>query len=736
MKAYRLRPINDKDKAQILAWRNHPEVRSVMLTDHVIREQEHENWWQRASQQDDLIRLIVEHNEKPVALINYYKICHQQRRAWWGFYIDNAGVTTHQARLKLFAAIEQLALEYARIQLDLVELFCETLQSNEVVLAMHHRAGFEICSSPLLAQNTNKNVVYMCKRFAENLARRVYFMCSYVPENLLVAYEAQIKKHRRFEHRVERVPFAQYPIALHDTKHSINQRSNDILVFCERLEDLIDDVYVSAELVNIQNLKAAVERYFIIIRHAIQTHPGREIYVFDFEWITPRHLTLAQTCAMQYEAEIQLLNKQLYSLCAELGVVCFPYAFCLKSYGVESAFSQKYWYLARMPFSQGFAERLAKQLVAIQSAQNALNARVLVLDLDNTLWHGVIGDDGLSGIQLGGDYPGNIYKDLQILFRSFLKKGFLLALCSKNTKHIALEAINKHPEMVLKESDFVAMEINWQDKSENIRKLAETLNLGLSSFCFVDDNPLERAEVRQTLPDVYVPELPIDPAEWYAYLCRLPELMLMDVNETDRKRQALYQQRTRAHQSQINHGDKTAFIKSLQIEISLQMLNAASFARCLQLFTKTNQFNTTTQRYTSAQLKSFARSNDTAVWYVASRDKFSTEYEGIAALVVSKQHEQWCIENFVMSCRVMGRTIENAVINQLVLLAQQQGVRRICGRYIASERNQPVADLYANLGFIYQENLDLWCKTLPAEISEESYINVTLNHTREEWTDV
>ncbi|MFA6700449.1 MAG: hypothetical protein WCS28_09815, partial [Thiomicrospira sp.] len=163
---------------------------------------------------------------------------------------------------------------------------------------------------------------------------------------------------------------------------------------------------------------------------------------------------------------------------------------------------------------------------------------------------------------------------------------------------------------------------------------------------------------------------------------------------------------------------------------------AASFARCLQLFSKTNQFNTTTRRYTSAQLKAFARSAGTQVWYVASRDKYSPEFEGVAALVVSVQGDQWCIDNFVMSCRVMGRSIEQAVINRLARLAEQQGVRRLCGRFIASERNQPVADLYAGLGFEWQAETDVWCCTLPLKIHEDMGIEVELMQTKEEWDDV
>ncbi|MGE4501397.1 MAG: UDP-4-amino-4,6-dideoxy-N-acetyl-beta-L-altrosamine N-acetyltransferase [Thiomicrospira sp.] len=736
MKDFRLRPIREEDKQRILAWRNHAEVRAVMLTDHLISEAEHEAWWQRVAQQQDVIRLIVEQDLQPVAFVNFYQINRRNRQAWWGFYIDNAGVVGHQARLALFSAIEQLVLDYAQHELDLVELYCEMLEDNQVAIAMHARAGFEVCAAPSDARVTDKTVVYMRKRFVENLARRAYFLCRYHPENLLLAYEAQLKAYPRLNYRVERVAFAQYPMVLNDAAHPIHQREDDMLVFCERLEDLVEETAITADGTYLEQASAALTRYLDLIRHAIETQPGREIYVFDFAWIKPRHLTLTQSSAIHDDAVLRSLNQQLYDACAKLGVVCFPYAQCVQSFGVESAFSNKYWYLARMPFSSGFAEHLATRLVATQLAQQGLNARVLVLDLDNTLWRGVIGDDGLSGIQLGGDYPGNVYKDLQRLFKSLSQKGFLLTLCSKNTPEVALEAMNQHPEMLLRESDFVAMQINWQSKADNIKALADTLNLGLSSFCFIDDNPLERAEVRQALPEVMVPELPTDPADWVAYLCRLPVLALVEVNDTDRKRQALYQQRAQMQQAQVAQVDKGAFIKSLQIEVSLQTMSAASFARCLQLFSKTNQFNTTTRRYTSAQLKAFARSADTQVWYVASRDKYSPEYEGVAALVVSVQGDQWCIDNFVMSCRVMGRSIEQAVINRLASLAEQQGVRRLCGRFIASERNQPVADLYAGLGFERQAQTDVWCCNLPLKIREDMGIEVELMQAKEEWGDV
>lgn len=736
MKAYTLRPINEQDKARILAWRNHPDVRAVMLTNHIITEQEHEDWWQRSAQQDDLIRLIVEQDNQPVALVNFHDIRQQERSAYWGFYIDNEAVSTNSARLELTLVVFEKVLYYAEFKLRFFYLYSDIVLENKSIIALHQRYGFSYSVAPKSIHSDVKNIIYMRKIFEKNMSRNVYFLCRYHPENLLVAYEAQLKHYARLNLRVERVAFAQYPIVLHDTTHCINQRSDDILVFCDRVEDLLDDVYATADSVDVQRLNAALDSYLDLIQYAVEAHPSREVYVFDFAWIKPRHITLVQASAIQDEAELRSLNQRLYDACAKLGVVCLPYAFCLQALGGESAFSQKYWYLARMPFSQGFAERLATQLVATQLAQHALNARVLVLDLDNTLWRGVIGDDGLSGIQLGGDYPGNVYKDLQSLFKSLSQKGFLLTLCSKNTESVALEAINLHPEMVLREQDFVAMEINWQSKADNIKALAETLNLGLQSFCFIDDNPLERAEIRQALPEVFVPELPVDIADWYAYLCRLPELMLVDVHDSDRRRQALYRQRALVHQVETSYVDKAAFIKILQIEVRLETMSSANFARCHQLFTKTNQFNTTTLRYTSAQLKAFARSTDTQVWYVVSRDKYTPEYEGVAALVVSQQAEQWCIENFVMSCRVMGRSIERAVINRLAALAQQQGVRRLCGRFIASERNQPVADLYTDMGFMWQPQSGLWCKTLAQEATPDLGIQVELKQTKEEWTDV
>ena len=294
-----------------------------------------------------------------------------------------------------------------------------------------------------------------------------------------------------------------------------------------------------------------------------------------------------------------------------------------------------------------------------------------MLDLDNTLWKGSIGDDGKDGISLGGDYPGNIYKDLQSLFLTLKSRGILLTICSKNTEEVALDAIETHPEMRLRANDFVSHRINWEPKSQNIHALSKELNLGLSSFCFIDDNPVERAEVRRNAPDVFVPELPEDPAEWYQYLCNLPELCVTQVNESDKRRSELYKQRVDIQNTQTEFVDRASFIKSLGMEICVEALNSDNFERTHQLFNKTNQFNTTTTRYSKEQLSEWMTTSDYEVLHVRSKDKYSKEYEGVAALVIVKQNDNWVIDNFVMSCRVMGRDIEHVILSKLIILASE-----------------------------------------------------------------
>lgn len=716
MNNFRLREAVDSDRLMVLGWRNHPEVRRVMLTTDVISVQQHNTWWAKVLSGDDRRLLIVENDNQPVAVITIYNYDHKSGVAWWGFYIDNSREHTVEERLTLWLKTEELTIDYAATTLKVQKLRCESLSSNLSVIAIHEKFGFEKFDVLDGSRETEEDVTYMEKKIMEDAPEargKVLFYSSYNTDFLAASLNNTLNDYPFLGLEANKVPFGQYKsdvMGLSSGESSIDAK---IVVFCERVEDLVGGFYeVMSPDLDFALLEARVEEYMELISLVRHSQPKIELYVFDFSLHKPFPLSMNERLmGGALDRKLLNLNNKLYKFCEENDVGIISYSQLLKCFGSEASYSAKYWYMARCPFDSSFMTYLVKNIVGAMLSNKALGARVLVLDLDNTLWGGVVGDDGANSLQIGGDYPGNIYRDLQALFKSLSKRGFLLAVCSKNTESVALDAINKHPQMLIRESDLVAKRINWNSKADNIASMADELNLGLGSFCFIDDNPMERAEVRRRLPDVYIPELPEDPSEWYGFIASLPELMLKSISESDKRRADLYKQRSTVKKLEASYTDRRSFLESLEILVSISQVDEYSFARAHQLITKTNQFNTTTERYSESELQNMCKSASHMVLSVSSKDKFTSDLEGIACLVVKIDSCVMEIKNFVMSCRVMGRDIEKVILDELAQVAKKMGCTSLVGCFIATDRNMPVSDLYADNGF-EKLNDEKWVRSL------------------------
>ncbi|EHW0693044.1 UDP-4-amino-4,6-dideoxy-N-acetyl-beta-L-altrosamine N-acetyltransferase [Vibrio parahaemolyticus] len=718
MTTFSLRPAQEGDKWAVLEWRNHADVRAVMLTDHIIAKTEHAAWWDKTMLMDQRQILIFCRNEKPVGVVTIYSWEQDKATAWWGFYLNNSALEQAE-KTAIWLELEQAVIHYAGKTLKVHELYCESLRQNQLAWKLHQKSGFVECEAPVDATDTAKNVVYMKYVYPENKLdkrQRLYLFASHNTDFLSDTLTKHIKTYTQFPYKIATAEFGRYQLDLLDSKNSDMNDASSCYAFIERIEDFFPDIYTLPTEESLLETEQRMLQYLAFIKNIAQR--GNRVFVADFAIQKGFPFsTSEQLSDSKIQRLIQEWNNKLYMMKTNNLVEVIPYSQIIKRAG--QSFSNKYWYMARAPFSIQFLEAYSQALIGTIFAANALSARVLVLDLDNTLWKGIIGDDGKEGISLGGDYPGNIYKDLQSLFLTLKSRGILLTICSKNTEEVALDAIETHPEMRLRAKDFVSYRINWEPKSQNIQALSKELNLGLSSFCFIDDNPVERAEVRRNAPDVFVPELPEDPAEWFQYLCNLPELCVAQVSESDKRRSELYKQRVDIQNAQTEFVDRESFIKSLGMEVCVEELNSDNFDRTHQLFNKTNQFNTTTTRYSKEQLNEWMRASDHQVLHVRSKDKYSKEYEGVAALVIVKQDNRWVIDNFVMSCRVMGRDIEHVIISKLILLASESSQESVVGRFIASSKNMPVRELYKSNHFVLDDN-EQWVfefaqQSLPSE---------------------
>lgn len=379
-------------------------------------------------------------------------------------------------------------------------------------------------------------------------------------------------------------------------------------------------------------------------------------------------------------------------------VVVVDWDWHTRSVGTEAYHDERLWYLGRMRLNPAGLAALAGLVARNVAAYRGIARKVVVLDLDNTLWGGVVGEAGLKGLALGEDGIGLAFQDFQRELLRLHDAGVLLTIASKNNPDDALEVLDQHSGMILKREHFAAMRINWQDKVTNVRELAEELNLGIDSFVFLDDNPVERAWIRQGLPMVLVPELPEDPVLRPGFLRRAAFFSRIRVTEADIRRAESYSAEKRRKEVQATASSFDNFLSSLEQAITVEPVHAGSLARAAQMCQRTNQFNLTTRRYTAADLEGMLRDEHTEAYTLSVRDRFGDS--GITGLAILRfRGDTAVVDSLLLSCRVLGRKIEDAFLSSLARRAQERNARYLAGQYVPTPKNVQVASFYPDRGF-------------------------------------
>jgi FkbH-like protein len=338
------------------------------------------------------------------------------------------------------------------------------------------------------------------------------------------------------------------------------------------------------------------------------------------------------------------------------------------------------------------------------AAKQGRSFKCLVMDLDNTLWGGVIGDDGLEGIALGQGSPlGEAYTAFQDYARELSRRGVILVVCSKNDEANALEPFEKHPDMVLKRGDIASFVANWQNKADNLRAIAQELNIGLDALCFIDDNPFERNLVRQELPMVAVPEVSDDPTGYPVALADGGYFEGLAVTEEDRERTSQYQGNKARDALKAAVTDLPSYLRGLKMQLMWKHFDKVGLQRIVQLINKSNQFNLTTRRYTDEDVVAVMADPDAFGLQLRLTDRFGDN--GIIAIIIGRLRpdKDLYIDTWLMSCRVLGRQVEPTTLNLIAQGAMQLGAKRLVGEYIPTKKNGMVKDHYARLGFTVME---------------------------------
>jgi len=432
---------------------------------------------------------------------------------------------------------------------------------------------------------------------------------------------------------------------------------------------------------------------------------------------------------------IELLNANLReSFKNDSQVFVFDYnSFCSKI-GKQNIMDYKLYYLADMKIDLQYIPKLCDEYLGYIKPLMALNKKCIALDLDNILWGGIIGEDGLEGIRLGPTPEGMPFLEFQKYLLSLFQRGIILAVNSNNNIDDALRVFREHPYMALKEEHFAAMQINWNDKISNMKAIAEELNIGLDSIAFIDDDKLNREMIRKALPEVLVVELPEDSSLYLKTLMEMNDFNTFHITEEDKKKGSMYAEQRKRKEFHKNALDISEYLKGLEMTATIERANSFTIPRISQLTQKTNQFNMTTRRYLEEDIQKFSKNGRFLVVSVKVEDKFGDNGITGAAIVekniaLENNIAAWRIDTFLLSCRVIGRKIEEALLAYIIKLAKKEKAKELIGEFIPTKKNVPARDFYKSNGFKLA-NIDngreIWIYNMDKGYAHPDFIKVII----------
>ncbi len=432
-----------------------------------------------------------------------------------------------------------------------------------------------------------------------------------------------------------------------------------------------------------------------------------------------------QSTGYQTQTIIQLNQLLLDEARAAGGTSVLDLMSLVAAHGSVHCLDHRHWHLARAPLSQKALLPIGRELGKFFRALRGKTKKCLVLDCDNTLWGGVIGEDGMSGIKLGTSYPGSTFLSFQEEILNLHDRGVILALCSKNNLADVLQVLREHPDMLLREKHFASWQINWDDKVTNLRRIANELNIGLDSFVFVDDSDFETGFVRENLPDVEVVQMPKSGSAFRAEFTRRGFFDSLTFSAEDQRRNEMYGDNRQRKQIEATSGSLQEFLAKLELEVDIGRPSELEIPRVAQLTQKTNQFNLTTRRYTEADIRAFLSNPGADVFALRLKDKVADMgLVGVAIVTYAQAVAE--IDSFLLSCRVIGRGVEDALLSTIVNHgAQKKGARKVVGRYVPTAKNAQVKDFFPGHQFQPVETATetkVWEREVQAPVAPPAWI--------------
>ncbi len=588
----------------------------------------------------------------------------------------------------------------------------------EAIESRNYAVAHRLMSDLYRSSRTLSNAQFVLKQFEriktdlDLPCLRVAILRSYTIEPLVPLVRAEAVSHG-LDLVVQVGGFNTYAQEVRDPAGALYRFEPDLVWLATETRDVLPELWSNSVEMGSSDFDSLIDRTRSELQgfiEAVRSHSQAHVVLNTFAAppFPSAGVIDSQKNVGQVDA-VRTINREIVRICSEnAGVYVFDYDAAMVRFGSLRWYDEAKWLSIHLPLRADALPFLAAEYMRILLPLAGRICKALVLDLDNTVWGGIIGEDGPSGIKLGDDYPGNAFLEFQRTVLDLHKRGVILAVCSKNNPQEALEMLSGHPAMLLRPHHFAATRINWNNKAQNLREIAVELNIDSAALAFVDDDPKERGEVRALAPEVYVIDLPSDPAGYATALREAPVFERLAISAEDKVRTSHYQaeqQRIALKTSALSLED---YYRSLNIRVTIGTMRAETLGRVAQLTQKTNQFNLTTKRYSEQTIAELVSREGWRVYTLAASDRLG-DY-GLVGIAICSQAGQACeIDSFMLSCRAMGRTIETAFLSHVAADCAKRGARRLQGWFVPTARNAPARDFYPNRHFrlVREENAGL-----------------------------
>ena len=521
--------------------------------------------------------------------------------------------------------------------------------------------------------------------------------------------------------------YNQYNQEILDETSRLYEFNPDVTFLILDTQNILGDLWYSPYSVGANQRKDFVEKKILEIKNLIQSFTQKsksKLIISNFTIPSKSNYGIFETKSeFGLQKMVSSLNQNLQDFVSDLdSVYLFDMNGFVTRYGEINIFDPKQFLFGDIKISLDFIPHLTNDLMGYVIATLGLSKRCIVLDLDNTLWGGIIGEDGFNGIKLGSGPPGNAFVEFQKHLLGLYHRGILLAINSKNNLDDAMEVIEKHPDMILRKEHFACVRINWNDKVSNLKEISDELNFGLENFVFIDDDPINREFMKSSLPQVMTVDLPNDPAKYAQILEEMNDFNVLKITAEDKKRGLMYSQQKERKSFEKSSTNLEEFLKNMELKVTIQKADNFTIPRISQLILKTNQFNLTTKRYQLEDIEKFSQDENMLVGCAQVEDKFGDNGVTGAFIVQSDGSKEWILDTFLLSCRVMGREVEKSILGYIIKKAKESGIENIKAQFIPTQKNKPIENFFRDCGF--KKDGNDWIITLNETFQSPDFIKI------------